>query len=59
VGRGRVASTRPARASGPAATLTELPILRGLDDDALLAELAGRFTQRRFAAGAAAEAGSR
>jgi len=52
VGRGRVAFDQTGediRVLPP--TLTELPILRGLDDDALLAELAARFTQRRFAAG--------
>jgi CRP-like cAMP-binding protein len=32
-------------------TLSELPPLRGLDDEALLTALAGRFTQRGFAAG--------
>jgi CRP-like cAMP-binding protein len=32
-------------------TLTELPLLRGFDDQALLTELAGRFTQREFEAG--------
>lgn len=52
VGRGRIAfdsSGEDIRVLAP--TLTELPILRGLDDEALLTELAGRFTQRRFAAG--------
>src|ERR1700677_4201150 len=29
-------------------TLAELPLLRGLDDEDLLNELAGRFTQREF-----------
>ncbi|GAA2016792.1 family 2B encapsulin nanocompartment shell protein [Catenulispora yoronensis] len=32
-------------------TLRELPALRGFDDDALLTELAGRFTPRDFTAG--------
>ncbi len=32
-------------------TLREIPVLRGLDDDELLAELAGRFTPRDFRAG--------
>ncbi|MBS2540140.1 cyclic nucleotide-binding domain-containing protein [Catenulispora sp. NF23] len=52
VGRGRVAFDQAGeeiRVLAP--TLTELPVLRGLADDALLAELAARFTQRRFAAG--------
>ena len=52
VGRGRVACDQTGgnfRVLAP--TLTELPVLRGLADDALLNELAGRFTQRRFTAG--------
>ncbi|WP_194925252.1 family 2B encapsulin nanocompartment shell protein [Catenulispora pinisilvae] len=52
VGRGRVAVDQAGediRILAP--TLTELPVLRGLADDALLAELAARFAQRRFAAG--------
>jgi CRP-like cAMP-binding protein len=52
VGRGRVAFDQTGEELRVLpATLTELPALRGLSDDALLAELAGRFTQRRFAAG--------
>ncbi|WP_285747984.1 family 2B encapsulin nanocompartment shell protein [Lentzea sp. NBRC 105346] len=31
--------------------LCELPLLRGFDDDAVLAALAGRFTQREYGAG--------
>ncbi|GAA1980938.1 family 2B encapsulin nanocompartment shell protein [Catenulispora subtropica] len=52
VGRGRVAFDQTGddiRVLAP--TLTELPVLRGFADEALLADLAGRFTQRRFAAG--------
>jgi CRP-like cAMP-binding protein len=52
VGRGRVAfdqSGEEIRVLPP--TLTELPLLHGYGDEALLAELASRFTQRRFAAG--------
>jgi CRP-like cAMP-binding protein len=52
VGRGRIAFDQTGEDIRVLpATLTELPILRGLDDEALLAELAGRFTQRRFTAG--------
>ena len=52
VGRGRVAFDEVGEDIRiMPGTLTELPVLRGLRDEALLTELAGRFTQRRFAAG--------
>ncbi|MFJ5230703.1 family 2B encapsulin nanocompartment shell protein [Kitasatospora sp. NPDC088391] len=52
VGRGRVGFEQTAgRVSVVAPTLREVPVLRGFEDDALLAELAGRFVQRDFAAG--------
>ncbi|WP_329571171.1 family 2B encapsulin nanocompartment shell protein [Kitasatospora sp. NBC_01266] len=52
VGRGRVSFVKTGsevRVVPP--SLREVPVLRGLADDALLAELAGRFTQREVAAG--------
>lgn len=51
-GRGRLsfAQTGQAVALVPP-TLRELPLLRGFEDDALLAELAGRFAQREFEPG--------
>ncbi|MER5639912.1 family 2B encapsulin nanocompartment shell protein [Kitasatospora sp. NPDC002227] len=59
VGRGRVSFVKTGqevRIVPP--TLCELPVLRGFDDEQLLGELAGRFTQREFAAGEVlAEAG--
>jgi CRP-like cAMP-binding protein len=51
-GRGRVSFVRTGaalRVFPP--SLTELPMLRGVDDEALLEELAGRFPQREIAAG--------
>ncbi|WP_034091706.1 family 2B encapsulin nanocompartment shell protein [Streptacidiphilus albus] len=53
VGRGRVGFVQ-AGADDVAIvpeTLREIPVLRGLDDDALLSELAGRFTARDFRSG--------
>jgi hypothetical protein len=52
VGRGQVAFEQ--NGAGPrvvAPTLRELPLLRGLDDDAVLTQLADGFTQRDVAAG--------
>ncbi|PYC87888.1 Crp/Fnr family transcriptional regulator [Streptomyces tateyamensis] len=52
VGRGRVSFVKTGaevRVFGP--SLTEVPSLRGFEDEALLTELAGRFVQRDFAAG--------
>jgi len=52
VGRGRVSFVKTGsevRIVPP--SLREVPVLRGFEDDALLAELAGRFTQREFSAG--------
>ncbi|MEV6005266.1 family 2B encapsulin nanocompartment shell protein [Streptomyces sp. NPDC051976] len=52
VGQGRVAFVRTgSRTEVVPATLGELPALRGLDDEALLGELASRFAQREFTAG--------
>jgi hypothetical protein len=52
VGRGRVSFVKTgARVKVWAPSLTELPALRGFEDDALLAQLADRFTQRDFRAG--------
>ena len=52
VGRGRVAFVQTGDdLTVVGESLTELPVLRDFDDSALLAELAGRFTQRRFEAG--------
>ncbi|MFJ1796920.1 family 2B encapsulin nanocompartment shell protein [Kitasatospora griseola] len=52
VGRGRVSFAQTGRqVSVVPPTLREVPVLRGFEDDALLAELAGRFVQRDFAAG--------
>lgn len=60
VGRGRVSFAKTGddvRVVPP--TLTELPVLRGLDDPELLAAMADRFQQREFRAGSTlAEAGS-
>jgi CRP-like cAMP-binding protein len=51
-GRGRVGFIQTgAEVRVAAATLTELPVLRGFDDAALLEALAQRFTQRGYAAG--------
>ncbi|MFI0420105.1 family 2B encapsulin nanocompartment shell protein [Spongiactinospora sp. 9N601] len=53
VGDGRVSFTTAAgRVQVVAPELRELPLLRGLADDAALAALAGRFEQREYAAGA-------
>ncbi len=52
VGRGRVGFVQTGddlRVLAP--TLTELPVLRGFADEALLDELASRFTRRLFSAG--------
>ncbi|MFJ5923483.1 family 2B encapsulin nanocompartment shell protein [Kitasatospora sp. NPDC092948] len=52
IGRGRVSfvqTGREVKVAGP--TLTEVPVLRGFDDLAVLNELAGRFVQRGFSAG--------
>jgi len=52
VGRGRVGFVKTGddvRVLAP--SLTELPYLRGLEDQELLSALADRFTQREFAAG--------
>ncbi|WP_436771514.1 family 2B encapsulin nanocompartment shell protein [Yinghuangia sp. YIM S09857] len=52
VGRGRVAFVREGAAMRVVPpTLAELPALRGVDDEDLLAELASRCTQREFARG--------
>jgi len=52
VGRGRVAFVRTgAETTVFAPSLREVPALRGFGDDALLADLASRFTQRDFAPG--------
>ncbi|GAA2129192.1 family 2B encapsulin nanocompartment shell protein [Kitasatospora kazusensis] len=59
VGRGRVSFVKTGsevRIVPP--SLRELPVLSGFEDDALLVELAGRFSRREFAAGEVlAEAG--
>ena len=59
-GRGRVAFVRTGSETAVLApTLREIPALHGLEDEALLAELASRFTAREFAAGEVlAEAGA-
>ncbi|MFE0458452.1 family 2B encapsulin nanocompartment shell protein [Kitasatospora sp. NPDC058965] len=52
VGRGRVSFVKTGaevKVFGP--SLTEVPSLRGFEDEALLVELASRFVQRDFAAG--------
>ncbi|MFJ1794230.1 family 2B encapsulin nanocompartment shell protein [Kitasatospora griseola] len=52
VGRGRVSfvqTGREVKVAGP--TLSEVPVLRGYQDFAVLNELAGRFVQRGFSAG--------
>ncbi|MGW6916662.1 family 2B encapsulin nanocompartment shell protein [Kitasatospora sp. NPDC054939] len=52
VGRGRVGCVQEGtqvRVLAP--TLREVPVLRGFEDDAVLEELAGRFTQREFSPG--------
>ncbi|MGC0313004.1 family 2B encapsulin nanocompartment shell protein [Kitasatospora acidiphila] len=52
VGRGRVSFVKTgARVKVWAPSLREVPVLRGFEDDALLAQLADRFTQRDFRAG--------
>ena len=53
VGRGRVAFSQAGDddVTVVAPTLTELPPLRGFEDEALLAELASRFAVREFRAG--------
>ncbi|MDH6132747.1 CRP-like cAMP-binding protein [Kitasatospora sp. MAA4] len=49
VGRGRVAFVKNGTAVRVLApTLREVPVLRGFEDDAVLEELASRFTQRDF-----------
>jgi CRP-like cAMP-binding protein len=54
VGDGRPSfTTTGARAQVIPQTLTELPLLRGFHDDAMLAQLASRFVQREVAAGQA------
>ncbi|GAB2743241.1 family 2B encapsulin nanocompartment shell protein [Kitasatospora kifunensis] len=52
VGRGRVGFVKTgAEVRVVPPSLRELPMLRGIEQDAVLAELAGRFTQREVAAG--------
>lgn len=52
VGRGRIGFVREGAAVRVVPpTLAELPALRGLDDEAALAQLAARCTQREFARG--------
>ncbi|MFJ5922280.1 family 2B encapsulin nanocompartment shell protein [Kitasatospora sp. NPDC092948] len=52
VGRGRVSFAQTGRRiSVVAPSLREVPVLRDFEDDAVLAELAGRFVQRDFSAG--------
>ncbi|GAA1223922.1 family 2B encapsulin nanocompartment shell protein [Kitasatospora nipponensis] len=52
VGRGRVSFVKTgAEVRVVPPTLREVPVLRGLEDTALLTELAGRFVQRDFQAG--------
>ena len=54
VGDGRPSfTTTGARAELIPRSLTELPLLRGFDDDLALGQLASRFVQREHAAGAA------
>jgi hypothetical protein len=51
-GRGRISFVQTgAQVRIVPPSLGELPLLRGLDDPGLLAELAGRFSQRDFEAG--------
>ncbi|MGA4538524.1 family 2B encapsulin nanocompartment shell protein [Uniformispora flossi] len=60
VGRGRVSFAQTAdNVQVVPPTLRELPLLRGFEDEGVLAALAARFTQREFAAGdVLTEAGS-
>ncbi|GAA1935159.1 family 2B encapsulin nanocompartment shell protein [Kitasatospora viridis] len=52
VGRGRVSFVKTgAEVKVVPPSLREVPVLRGLEDDAVLEELANRFTQREVAAG--------
>ncbi|WP_371497821.1 family 2B encapsulin nanocompartment shell protein [Kitasatospora sp. NBC_00374] len=52
VGRGRVSFVKTgAEVRVVPPTLREIPVLRGFEDEALLAELAARFAQRDFAPG--------
>ncbi|MEE1786773.1 family 2B encapsulin nanocompartment shell protein [Streptomyces sp. SP17BM10] len=52
VGRGRVSFVKTgAEVRIVPPSLTEVPVLRGFQDEAVLEELAGRFVQRDFAAG--------
>lgn len=52
VGRGRVSFAQTAdNVQVVPPTLRELPLLRGFEDEGVLAALAARFTQREFAAG--------
>ncbi|GAA1970587.1 family 2B encapsulin nanocompartment shell protein [Kitasatospora viridis] len=52
VGRGRVSFVKTgAQVKVWAPSLTEVPVLRGLEDEGLLTELAARFQQRDFRAG--------
>ncbi|MFE9426611.1 family 2B encapsulin nanocompartment shell protein [Kitasatospora sp. NPDC006697] len=52
VGRGRVSFVKTgAQVKVWAPSLTEVPVLRGVEDEALLNELASRFVQRDFRAG--------
>ncbi len=52
VGDGRISFTSTgAKVAVVPRELTELPLLRGFDDDALLAQLAGKFVQRDVKAG--------
>lgn len=52
VGRGRVSFVKTGAAARVVApTLREIPVLRGLQDTALLEEMANRFVQRDFQAG--------
>ncbi|MGH6654390.1 MAG: family 2B encapsulin nanocompartment shell protein [Actinocrinis sp.] len=52
-GRGRVAFARTgAQVAVVPPSLSELPVLRGIDDQDLLAALAGRFTRRDYEPGA-------
>ncbi|GAA4966793.1 family 2B encapsulin nanocompartment shell protein [Yinghuangia aomiensis] len=52
VGRGRVGFAQTAdNVQVVPPTLRELPLLRGFEDEGVLAALAARFTQREFAAG--------
>ncbi|MGW2252199.1 family 2B encapsulin nanocompartment shell protein [Kitasatospora sp. NPDC001660] len=52
IGRGRVSFVKTgAEVRIVPPSLTEVPVLRGFQDEALLEELAGRFVQREFSAG--------